>query len=77
MKTGQTLNAVTSGTGKSIFWSESMSIQAMGQALEALRSFSPYDGRNLWIQEPEVDVDAAIMALVRAIEAALEKEKNS
>jgi hypothetical protein len=54
-----------------------MSIKAMGQALEALRSFSPYDGRNLWIQEPEVDVDAAVMALVRAIEAALEKEKNS
>ena len=54
-----------------------MSIKAMGQALEALRSFSPYDGRNLWIQEPEVDVDAAIMALVRAIEAALKNEQTN
>ena len=51
-----------------------MSLEAMGQALEALRSFSPYDGRNLWIQEPEVDVDAAIMALVRAIEDAIKQE---
>ncbi len=49
----------------------------MGQALEALRSFSPYDGRNLWIQEPEVDVDAAVMALVRAIEAALKNEQTN
>ena len=54
-----------------------MSIQAMGQALEALRSFSVYDGRNLWIQEPEVDVDAAIMALVRAIQEEIKNEQTN
>lgn len=54
-----------------------MSLSAMGQALEALRSFSPYDGRNLWIQEPEVDVDAAIMALVRAIQEEIKNEQTN
>lgn len=53
-----------------------MSIQAMNQALQALYSFSPYDGRNLWIQEPEVDIDAAIKALRLAIRAQMESANN-
>ena len=44
-----------------------MSIEAMKQALRTLDAFTPH-GRVTWILTEEVDVDAAVVALRKAIE---------